>query len=137
MLSSTLLQGVEYRPQITGRILRAPWLQQCNGADRCGNNIAESRDCGGFRKSDLFTTCPETCFVISNMVTCFLPPKTAFEDVTGRPRRRMDGAKAQGETYPPSYLISVIFGGFTKPSVNAFPPLITHAYFLPAFVRAM
>ena len=22
--------------------------------------------------------CPETCFVISNMVTCFLPPKTAL-----------------------------------------------------------
>ena len=45
---------------------------------------------------------------------------------------------AQGGTPTPlAYLISVIFVGLTKPSVNAFPPLITHAYFLPAFVRAM
>ena len=25
-----------------------------------------------------YFTCPETCLVISNMVTCFLPPKTAL-----------------------------------------------------------
>ena len=30
------------------------------------------------QESSCYFTCPETCFVISNMVTCFLPPKTAL-----------------------------------------------------------
>ena len=30
-----------------------------------------------------YFTCPETSFVISNMLTCFLPLKTAFEAVIG------------------------------------------------------
>jgi len=34
--------------------------------------------CDCLKSLGSYFTCPETCFVISNIVTCFLPPKTAL-----------------------------------------------------------
>ena len=71
---------VWWRPQQTspGQIRRAA-ARDLHRQSAFGTDLKSSPGRWQLRRNfGSYFTCPETCLVISNMVTCFLPPKTAL-----------------------------------------------------------